>query len=373
MTIDQNTLDAFMGRFVGDLGATVQAATVVIGDKLGLYKALDVAGPSTSSELAGRDRHPRALRARVAPRRRPPAATSRTTPTQDRYHLSPEQVVHAGAATTARPSSRAPTRSPPPPSATPSRWPTPSGPAPGWAGTSTTSDLFEGTERFFRPGYLANLVDGWIPALDGVDREADGRRPGGRRRLRARRLHDPAGPGVSRPRRSSGSTTTSPPSRWRAKARGRRPGSPTACEFAVADADRPTPAPATTWSRSSTACTTWATRSVRPGTCASRCPPDGTWMVVEPFASDRVEDNLNPVGRVYYNASTLICVPASARPGASARRWAPRPARAPSARSPRRPASAGSAGPPRPRSTSSSKHDPDGRPAAGPTQRRSTP
>ena len=68
---------------------------------------------------------------------------------------------------------------------------------------------------------------------------------------------------------------------------------------------------ATTWSRCSTACTTWATRSAPPRTCSTRSPPDGTWLIVEPYAGDRLEDNLNPVGRVFYGASTLVCTPAS--------------------------------------------------------------
>ena len=70
-------------------------------------------------------------------------------------------------------------------------------------------------------------------------------------------------------------------------------------------------ATATTWSRSSTACTTWAIRSAPRRHVAPTLAPDGTWLLVEPFADDRVEDNLNPVGRVFYSASTLICTPAS--------------------------------------------------------------
>ena len=70
-------------------------------------------------------------------------------------------------------------------------------------------------------------------------------------------------------------------------------------------------APATTWSRSSIACTTWETRSARRATCASRSLPKASWMLVEPFANDRLEDNLNPIGRLYYAASTLLCTPAS--------------------------------------------------------------
>ena len=72
----------------------------------------------------------------------------------------------------------------------------------------------------------------------------------------------------------------------------------------------------TTWSRPSTACTTWATRSAPPGTSATTLAPDGTWLIVEPFAGDTVEDNLNPVGRVYYSFSTFLCVPnALSQPG----------------------------------------------------------
>ena len=72
-------------------------------------------------------------------------------------------------------------------------------------------------------------------------------------------------------------------------------------------------------SHSSTACTTWATRSAPRATCASRWRADGTWLIVEPFADDAVEDNLNPVGRIFYSASTMICTPALAEPGGRAR------------------------------------------------------
>ena len=71
------------------------------------------------------------------------------------------------------------------------------------------------------------------------------------------------------------------------------------------------PAPATTWSRPSTPCTTWATRSGAARRVHDALADDGTWMVVEPAAGDRVEDNLNPVGRAYYGFSTLLCTPAS--------------------------------------------------------------
>ncbi len=66
-----------------------------------------------------------------------------------------------------------------------------------------------------------------------------------------------------------------------------------------------------TSSRCSIACTTWAIRSGRPRTCAKSLAKDGTWMIVEPFANDQLKDNLNPVGRVYYSFSTLLCTPCS--------------------------------------------------------------
>ena len=66
-----------------------------------------------------------------------------------------------------------------------------------------------------------------------------------------------------------------------------------------------------TWSLFSTACMTWEIRWAPPGTCSKRLAPDGAWMLVEPFAHDRVEDNLNPIGRIFYAASTMICTPAS--------------------------------------------------------------
>jgi SAM-dependent methyltransferase len=306
MTIDQNTLDAFMGRFVGDLGATVQAATVVIGDKLGLYKALDVAGPSTSSELAGRTgTHERYVREWL----RGQAAGGYVTydATQDRYHLSPEQSF-----TLAQDDS---------PAFIPGAYQVATaairdsdqvadafrtGAGVGWH--QHHEDLFEGTERFFRPGYLANLVDGWIPALDGVTekltagaRVADvGCGHGASTILLAQAF--PASTFV-------GFDYHEPSIRWAAKAAAAA-GVSDRCEFAVADAAA---YPGTGYDLIAffdclhdMGDPIGAARHVR-----KSLSPDGTWMVVEPFASDRVEDNLNPVGRVYYNASTLICVPAS--------------------------------------------------------------
>ena len=167
---------------------------------------------------------------------------------------------------------------------------------------------------FFRPGYLANLVPSWIPALDGVEAKLDGGRAGGRRRLRPRRLDGAAGPGLPAlavrglglPRRVD---RAGPQARRRGGRGGPRPASRSRRR-------RTSPGRATTWSRRSTACTTWATRSGAARHVREALAPDGTWLIVEPFAGDTVADNLNPVGRVYYNFSTYLCVPnALSQPG----------------------------------------------------------
>ena len=170
-------------------------------------------------------------------------------------------------------------------------------------------DLFEGTERFFRPGYLANLVDAWLPSLDGVVEKLERGRARGRHRLRPRRVDDPDGAGlpgldVRRLDYHEGSIEAARRAAERAGVadrvtlRGRR-------------ARRTSAAARSTWSASSTRCTTWATRSARRAHVRSQLADDGTWMVVEPFAGDAVEDNLNPVGRVFYAGSTMLCTPAS--------------------------------------------------------------
>ena len=175
-------------------------------------------------------------------------------------------------------------------------------------------DVFTGCELFFRPGYLANLVPSWIPALDGVGGQADRRRAGGRHRLRARRVHGaarrarsprPRSPARTTTRRRSSSPASGPPT----------PGSATATAFEVASAQTFT---GTGYDLvASFDCLhdmgdpLGAARHVR-----QAIAPDGTWLIVEPAAGDTVADNLNPVGRVYYGFSSFLCVPnALSQPG----------------------------------------------------------
>jgi hypothetical protein len=212
MAIDQAKLDEFLGRFVADLGAVFSAPAVVAGDKLGLYKALAAAGPSTPAELA-------ALTATseryVTEWLRGQAAGGYVSydPAAGRYLLTEEQAFAladdtspafvpgafqlATAAVKDEPKVTEAFRT---------------GGGLGWG--EHHADLWQGTERFFRPGYAANLVDAWIPALDGVGDKlaADGTfllvEPAAGERVEDN-LNRSAGPST-RPRCSSACPTPAP-------------------------------------------------------------------------------------------------------------------------------------------------------------------
>ena len=169
--------------------------------------------------------------------------------------------------------------------------------------------LFRGTERFFRPGYRAHLVAEWIPALDGVQEKLELRRRRSptsaaatahrrsswprRSRTRVRRLRLPRRLDRARARDAAQEAGVADRVTFEVASAKDYPGSgyDLVCMFdCLHDMGDPVGAAA----------------HVRETLSA-----DGTWMIVEPFASDRVEDNLNPVGRVFYGASTVICTPAS--------------------------------------------------------------
>ena len=168
--------------------------------------------------------------------------------------------------------------------------------------------LFCGTERFFRPSYRHHLVTEWLPALEGVRGEARARRDGGRRRLRPRRLDDPDGAGVPASRfygfdyhlpsiEAAREAAEAAGVADASSSRSRRPRNSPARDYdlvAFFDClhDMGDPVGAAAHVHAALA-------------------SDGTWMIVEPFAHDRLADNLNPVGRIYYAASTMICTPAS--------------------------------------------------------------
>jgi SAM-dependent methyltransferase len=305
MAVDMDRLNVFIGKFVGDLGATVHAGMVVIGDKLGLYKAL-AEKPMTSAELATvTDADERYLREWLSSQ----AAggyVNYDAKTQ-RFSLDDEQALALavedspafipGAFELALGSLKAVPRI-----TAAFR----SGDGMGWH--EHDHDVFHGCEKFFRPGYAANLVSTWIPALDGVARKLEA---GGevadvgcglgastilmakaypRSRFVGFDYHDAS---IDAARKSAERAGVADRVRFEVAKAKDFPGRD--YDFvAVFDClhDMGDPIGAATHVRKSLA-------------------SDGTWMIVEPFAKDKLEDNLNPVGRVYYAFSTLLCTPCS--------------------------------------------------------------
>jgi SAM-dependent methyltransferase len=304
--IDMDKLMGFVFRAVDEVGATLNTALVVMGDRLGLYRALAGAGPLTPAELAQRtgtaERYVREwLNAQAA------GAYVDYDPDSGRYTLPAEYAI----ALTDESS----------PAYLPGFFQTAFGSvldSPRITEAAKTSkgvgwhehnqDVFDGVERFFRAGYNAHLVAEWLPALDTVvgklERGATvadvGCGHGASTILMAQAF--PASTFVGSDYHE-GSITT---------ARQR------AAEAGVSDRVRFEVAPASSYSGTGYDLVTMfdclhdmgdpvgAARHVRQSLAA-----DGTWMIVEPIAGDRVEDNINPVGRAYYGFSTLLCTPAS--------------------------------------------------------------
>jgi len=303
--LDLDELQAFLGRFVGDLGAALHAPLIVLGDRLGLYKAL-AEGPATAERLATRTGcNTRYLREWLAAN----AASGYVTVDggTGQFSLSPVQV-----ATLADESS---------PAFIPGAFlialavardldglelAFQTGAGIGWHDHDHA--LFHGTERFFRPGYVANLSSSWLPALDGVvDRLTAGASVadlgcghGASTILMAQQFPSSTFVGFDYHEESI------------AVARQR------AAEAGLGDRIAFEVASAASYPGSGYDLVTvfdalhdmgdpvGAARHVLASLAA-----DGTWMIVEPFANDELADNLNPVGRVFYSASTSLCTPAS--------------------------------------------------------------
>ena len=306
MAIDEAKLNEFMGKFVGDLGAAMHAPLVLLGAELGLYAAMNGAGPITPAELAVRtktdERYIREwLSANAA------SGYLQYLAETGKYELSPEQGM-----------ALADPKSPAyaigafklvlslfrdyPKFVSAFR----TGKGLGWHEHDVS--LFEGTEEFFRPNYVANLVSSWLPALEGVmaklekgARVADvGCGHGAATILMAQRFpkskfvgYDYHGPSIERAKELARQAGVADRVSFEVAASKNFPGTDfdlVAFFDCLHDMGDPV----------------GAAQHVRKSLKA-----DGTWMVVEPFAHDRTEANLNPVGRVYYSASTLICTPAS--------------------------------------------------------------
>src|SRR3954453_2684628 len=303
-TIDQAKLEAFMGQFVQDMGAAATAPLVVLGDKLGLYKAMADSEPVTPAELAERtgcrERYVREWLCQQA-------ASGYVEYASDAFRLPPEQAL-------ALAHDDSPVFIPgafqliaaiikDEPHIT-ERFRT--GEGMGWH--EHDHDLFEGTERFFRPGYLANLVDAWLPALDGV---VD------RLRVGARVADIGCGHGASTilmaqafPASTFTGSDYHEASVEAARRAAERAGVADRVTFELASAKDfgggPFDLVCVFDALHDMGDPVGAAQHVR-----SQLAGDGTWMVVEPFAGDAIEDNLNPVGRVFYAGSTMLCTPAS--------------------------------------------------------------
>jgi len=304
--IDEGKLNAFMGRAVGDMGAAMHAVLILLGDRLGLYKGMADGLPVKPAELATRtgtsERYVREwLNANAASGYVTYDATSGT------YRLPPEQALALAVDDS--------------PAFLPGAFQIISacfhdvdkieqafrtGKGVGWH--EHHHDLFHGTERFFRPGYAANLISAWIPALEGVE---------ARLRTGAKIADVGCGLGASTilmakafPNSEFFGFDYHPDSIDLARMAAKREGLADRVRFAVATAktfpgkdydfvaffdclhDMGDPVGAAAHVRST-------------------LKADGTWMIVEPFAEDATERNHNPVGRVFYSASTMLCVPAS--------------------------------------------------------------
>jgi SAM-dependent methyltransferase len=304
--IDEAKLNEFMGRFVGDLGATVSAALVVLGDRLGLYRAMGDGEPVSAEELAARTgTDARYVREWLSNQ----AAGGYVSYDADTgaFFLTPEQSLALAQEGS--------------PAFVPGAFQLMtslikdeekigqaflSGDGVGWH--EHHHDLFAGTERFFRPGYSANLVSSWIPALEGVQGklEAGGRVAdvgcghGASTIIMAQAFPESTFVGFDY---HEGSIET-------ARQAAAEAGVGDRTSFEVASAKD---YPGTDYDL--VAMFDCLHDMGDPVGAAAHVlatlDGDGTWLIVEPYAGDRLEDNLNPVGRVYYGASTLVCTPAS--------------------------------------------------------------
>jgi 2-polyprenyl-3-methyl-5-hydroxy-6-metoxy-1,4-benzoquinol methylase len=304
--INPDKLNELLGRAVQDMGAALQAPLILIGDKLGLYRSMANGEPVTPAQLANRtgtaERYVREwLNANAAGR------LVEYDAEKDVYFMTPEQALVLGM------------------DDTPVHLPGfyhllaslmkdeekiteiyRTGKGMGWH--EHEKGLFEGTERFFRPTYLANLVSSWIPALQGVEAK-----------LKAGALVADIGCGhgastllmaKSYPASQFIGFDYHQPSIEAARAKAKATGLQERVKFEMAPAkefpgknydlvaffdclhDMGDPVGAAKHVHGSLA-------------------PDGTWMIVEPFAHDDMAMNHNPLGRIYYSASATVCVPCS--------------------------------------------------------------
>ncbi len=306
MQVDEDKLGALMGRMVTEFGALASAPLVILGDRLGLYKAMAGAGSMTVEMLSEKT----GLRLRYAQewlRAQAASGWVEYDPEAETFALTPEaamvladddsptcmvggyEVLMALVQDIDKVQKAFV-----------------DGTGLGWHEHSAC--LFSGTERFFRAGYHANLESSWIPALESA---------AGRLREGARVADVGCGFGASTivlakayPNSTFVGYDYHEPSIAAARERAGQAGVADRVRFEVAGAKdypgRGFDLVAFFDCLHDMGDPVGAARHVR-----ETLADDGTWMLVEPFANDRLEDNLNPVGRIYYSASTMVCTPCS--------------------------------------------------------------
>jgi 2-polyprenyl-3-methyl-5-hydroxy-6-metoxy-1,4-benzoquinol methylase len=304
--VDNGKLNEFIGKFVSDFGASLHAPTVIIGERLGLYKAMAGAGELSTAELAAKtgtsERYVREWAAAQAA-----SGYAMYDPKTEKYWLTPEQAF-------ALADENSPAYLPGAFYISAANFKDvdkiieafTTGRGVGWH--EHDGYLFRGTEKFFRPGYVANLVSSWLPALDGVVAKLQ----------RGGSVADiGCGHGASTiimakafPKSTFVGYDYHAGSIEEARKAAEKEGVLGNVRFEVASAksyqgkgfdlvtifdalhDMGDPVGASAHIRGS-------------------MKDDGTWMIVEPYANEKVEENLNPVGRIFYSASTMLCTGSS--------------------------------------------------------------
>jgi SAM-dependent methyltransferase len=304
--VDETKLNQFIGKILGDLGGALSVPLVRMGDKLGLYKALNEQGPMTSGELAAKtnvaERYAREWLSHQAA-----SGYLEYEPATGKFTLPPEQAMvfadpdspvylQGGFDVAAVMLENQPLVEPA----------FRTGKGVGWGDQSQC--LFCTTGRFFRPGYQNNLVSSWLPALDGVTAKLESG---------AAVADVGCGHGYSTifmakafPKSTFVGYDFHPASVEQARVHAEQHDATANTKFEVAMASN--------FPGKDLDLVTFfdclhdmgdpigAARHVR-----QTLKPDGSWMIVEPAAGDKLEDNLNPVSRMFFAASTMICVPTS--------------------------------------------------------------
>jgi SAM-dependent methyltransferase len=308
MVVDEKKLNEFIGKAVSEWGAAYGALLTFIGDRLGLFKAMAGAGAFTPEELAKKtNTHPRMIKEWLAAQAA--GGFVEYNPETGTYTFSEEQAFaltdenspayiagfYQGLAGLYKDQEKIIEAFR-------------TGKGLGWG--DHHHYLFEGTERFYKPSCVANLTTSWIPALEGVEEKL--RRGGG-----AKVADVGCGYGVSTilmakayPNSTVLGFDYHKPSIVWARKQAEKEGLKNITFEVAGSTDYPGD------DYDLVAFFDCFHDMGNPSASAKHVlqtlrKKDGTWMLVEPFANDRLEDNLNPVGRVFYSGSTMICVPAS--------------------------------------------------------------